>query len=54
MTPQQIEDQARILVRQAALANVILTIRQVPLYPLAMGHQMTVVEFRPVIDRTKG
>lgn len=47
MTPQQIEDQARILVRQAALAKVVLTVRQVPLLPPAMGHYETVVEVRP-------
>lgn len=45
--PGYIEDQAAALVAEAARFGLVLTIEQVPLQPLAMGHYETRVSVRP-------
>ena len=47
-----VEVAARALVAEADRQGVVLTVEQRPLWPLAMGHEETVVSVRPA--RAKG
>lgn len=54
-TPEErcarIRELAQRIVETANMIGVVLTIEQVPLKPLAMGHYMTCVNVRPRVDR---
>lgn len=42
-----VERAAQRLVQEAERLGIVLTVEQVPLQPLAMGHHQTVVSVRP-------
>ena len=50
-TIADVEKAAQRLVQEAERLGVVLTIEQVPLKPLAMGHYETVVGVRPERNR---
>ena len=50
-TLEWIRGKAEVLVAEAATYGVVLTIRQKPLQPLAMGNYETVVKVRPSRER---
>lgn len=50
-TIADVEKAAQRLVQEAERLGVVLTVEQVPLQPLAMGHYETIVGVRPAREK---